>query len=781
MNFFRVLNIHNDKVETSSRFEFLYGTKLMSTTEQVITLSENHIASLIERGRSLGRDDHSSFIFTLILRKKITGYNGYKTDIYFLSYNKELLMHFSNLMGSGNTEYLSGEELTEVLFRAQTLDYNILLRNNKPVYKNIVFKKNNDVENPPIYILYESMVKDKIDIENKLCFIGYNIENVNATFNLQNILREEWQGALWLTWDFNDLNLYISSRISAPKGQRTQYKKIKELYNTGRLKLAGFQAIFITDKKLYKGLDESEIEGKAIYLLEQIGLRGTRKRKDEVSFIAKTPLMIRDLDYVFLVTHNYGKGLFTKGIEKLVIPEKVDIYGINKFKDYVSLSFFDENTAPHRLIIAPTGSGKSFKIQKELVIRLNVDIKKLMEGEQVQYDGSKFVRYFEIGHSSAKLVNLLKLRGLDVAQIPASINEFKYNLCEVYLEDTDVDDLSFSAYLASLILVLLGDENGLTAAEQGYYKKFLEKAVKEKNKYCSWMKRMIADLKKDYPEDYEKLMELGYDEYMTIEKININDHPRFARFHMPVIDDLVRLCNEERNKSGLTESDKESLNSLYSKLNTLAKISLFNGFSKVSIKNSPFLYIELNEIKAHPLFPAIVGTYLRKVYDEDRKVGRSVEKIYIIEEAHNYLGRAGNEKASLIFLNLFDIMAREARKYRIQVNFISQVITDIPDTIYQNIPIKEFLLPGRGADPSTREDTIKAICTKMGETVRPDLELLPPYTSIVFYGNGRFTLKAEVTADELPIFDTKDASTEKITTKDGYIITKDGIKIATNR
>ena len=83
-----------------------------------------------------------------------------------------------------------------------------------------------------------------------------------------------------------------------------------------------------------------------------------------------------------------------------------DFWGFDKNGGFTNYSFAVDNDNPHSIIVANTGAGKSYTLQKIITSMINLNYK-THKAENLDRD-KVVVRYFDIGFSNAKLINFLK-------------------------------------------------------------------------------------------------------------------------------------------------------------------------------------------------------------------------------------------------------------------------------------------------------------------------------------------------------------------------------------
>ena len=163
--------------------------------------------------------------------------------------------------------------------------------------------------------------------------------------------------------------------------------------------------------------------------------------------------------------------------------------------------------------------------------------------------------------------------------------------------------------------------------------------------------------------------------------------------------------------------------------------------------------MDLNNFKENELFVPIFFCIFQKTYLKDREFALKCKRenrpapklFYAIEEAKNYF------RDSEIFVQMFDKVTLEARKYNVHLCFIVQNAEHIPIQILKNIDTRIFLLV-----PNQKEEVIveadKAF--KIPNNLKIALNQTEQHEMCVWYVKGVFNMKFQISDEEMKVFST---------------------------
>lgn len=750
--------IGENHVEIPSAFRNVYGARIISTNEFVLTIDQR-IESLIR----LSYPKADRYLFVVMARDREASSGLLYTEGYVLSYEPTLLNSFINVCGQKNFQKLKGYELANVLFRLHSVKRNIFLT---PDYRiRVTGEPFTKEDRGPVDLKYYGLSKE-INPKDIRVFVGSTINNKRTDWEM--ILSTEWTGVLWVILNLNNLEFFIKEKGN--RGHRKVFKEMEEKYKTGQVKYVGVSTYFFTREE--EGLEET-----VPLIFEGLGFETIEKTYAKDFFVEATPLLAKDYDFQFFVAPEIAGSYAFYQYEKNKLPETVSIYGRNRFGNYVAFNQFEECKNPHALILAPSGTGKSVFMQGMTRRILRVDIEKLVRGIGHQSLPNVRIRYFDKGYSAELFFRLLQIRGYDVDIVSPDPTKMYINPLEIetYVNEKgerviDESDYDFAIALVNTFLVAIGSEP-LVGHEIRFFRELLKKArTNERFMYYAGAKiREIARLD-GLAYVYEKLRtEYGYKPEQLIKEIK---EPEFEFLKQPILSDIHRLA-ENVNVSELTKEERAALEKMKTKIKALADtVKQIDRPSAVSFKNSQILYIDYEKLSHNKhLFVPFLLAILKKLNKID-KFGKKEDELayYMIDEAHTLYKNSQ-------FAQALDILIREARKYRISITLATQEIKDVPVAHFNSSDTKIFL------SPKTKKDK-ESIASILKEHMKLSDEILKDFTRVfynvdfrgatVLYGEGIFSLIPDFSELELQLYDSY---RREFVLPDGKVIRKEAFTV----
>jgi hypothetical protein len=612
---------------------------------------------------------------------------------------------------------------------------------------------------------YRELVKNSLSKPQKIrAYLGVNLQDL-ANVDWERVLLTDWEGVLWITFQFADFTNYIKGKIMLTEGkEKAIWKRIKEANKT-KLNLVGIEAFL-----LGREMDLNT----AISVMNYLQFNTQEYFYKYHSLIEDTPIKFYDAHYELLDDIMFVRNLIPISLEKYLQNSKPLIWGLNINKTYVNYSPFEEATAPHTVSIAQAGSGKSVAMVETVRQALNLDIDKVVkEGILPKIEKGVKIRYFDKGYTAELFFKLLKIRGLNVFMFSLSPEQIRINPCEIIDPETD---FGFSTEFISLILRTINLEP-LKGAEAIIYQKVLREIYNNDGLKFIMGKQLRYFKEKGLLNIYETLKKDGFGDNDWIGDIVKSNKEKYSFLRQPLISDIHRYLIEI--KSADIVEDKKALESLIVKLNTISDIPIFNSLTELNIKNADLIYIDLDKLSSSPYFVPIVLGILKKLlyYDKYYKKAEDVS-LYFFDEAHTLLKYDE-------FMKALDEAIREARKFRISLNFATQNWQEIPSNILRNIPTRYILTPFELTDDKKRE-VIKEYQNKLQfsddeiENIKSIYMKLDRFATLVHSDISLFSLKLPVSETMLKITEAKDSyyllEDEKIALVRKARITQDQIK-----
>jgi len=592
-------------------------------------------------------------------------------------------------------------------------------------------------------------------LENYEVFQGYRFKQ-KKQIQFSSLYKADWKGVIYLYFDFSHASSFALARTYKEKtrdegGKAHEYaQKLYEAVENKDLDVCVANCMLVIKNSRDVAL-----------VSNQLGIDFIKKNIGNSEILSKTLLLKRDVEKNSLI--------LTKDIERFVAKvhkrdsiaeiegKKVDIdfYGYDVNHAYVNYIFREQDN-PHCLLIAGSGSGKSVALQKIICLITDFNAKTL-EAKRIS---DTQTRYFDVGLSGKKLIETLKIKNGDVIQeLSPSVNEMRFNMIDIATSDDgvrlDMDDLIFKLSIFDLALES-NNSDVLTAEEYSIIKDGIV------NMYENDIYERItihAMKKKGFTLIARKLEEFGYSEYTSIDDIEPEHSHLVKNIKKPTLHQLESLLMTKSKDVTLSEAVKISMDGAIKKVMAINSLEIFSQHALFSnFGESGFVYFDVDKIKSNPrLFPPIYMYVLMSFYNYDkeqandirfkrkkRKFSEIPQSMYYVEEAHNFMRFKS-------FQRIFEILAREARKFGVHMFFISQNYNDINKETIRSISTRMFL-----AKEGKVGELVQSIKEHTGidEEVEWLFNRLEPYQLLVNSDKGAFGCKLEITKEEISIFST---------------------------
>jgi len=742
-----IRGIHKDCVELSTAYSYLYGAKVISNVERVKTPppeSTKKLASVKGKGRIL---------FLAILKDEDPDTGFYLHEVYYFTYNRELLKLLEQVCGK-NVRMLSGLEVANAILKLQFAKVGLKIDRFQgvPIYGSRYFTE----EDTSLALLRSIAYEREIDEEDYRVFVGTSWQG--APTNLERLFETDWKGTLWVTIDFENADLVLRTKERNKSPDRKVIMEARKKAQRGEEEYAGISACFITK-------DQERVQEKAIEVLFSLGFSPVEKKYAKEVYVRSTPLLFRDYDYFFVSKVEDFSEYLIYSYEKTTIPSFVEVWGRNRHGSYTAFNVFEENPAPHVLVLAPTGAGKSFGLQNIFSQILRVDVEGLLRGELKKRPREDVrLRWFDKGFSAEVFFKLMKERGMEVGLFSATLNEISYNPCEI--EEREEDEYEFSAEIISSCLESL-DAEPLSGEERLWFIKILKEASSN-DAYKSILSKTVYSLRQipSMQGVYEELRRKGYSEDTRIGEVKGYEFLKQA-----LLDDVYRLVQTKKDDPALPKADKNTLERLYSKLHLLLDLPEINAPTQIPISDSRIVYLDYEFLSESKLFIPLLLAIFKRLIKEDkfkRKDHKKEKVYYVIDEAHNLFARQS-------FARALRVLIKEARKWGISVWLATQDYQDVPKEIYANVQTKLLISP---QEESQRKEYFRGLANYLDlDYENSDLAHVyfsqPAYTFTVWYSGGVFSLSLPVDEAKKLVFDSTRFSLE---TPDGKKIVKSALR-----
>lgn len=741
-----VEEIYPDSAVINNRLGPLYGVRVVSNTERAKTLGSDAVARLVATDPAENR----RLLYLILRRFRIKG--KLYTDLHYLTHSKEVHTGLLNLLKKAGVE-MKGYEIGNLLLSSLLLRPEVSLDDRLlKTYKNFMVFTQED-EGVPLREKSLAIVKE-FSTQDVHVFVGSGIAGEP---DWERLLRLDFQGVLYITLDLNDQLLSIKRKKGVSQTHRRVWQEMEEDYRKG-YRPVGLYSFFITRESPELAADVMYATG--FYSLEKVRTR---------PIFALGTINFRDESYTFLVDQELAGKYLLYSYEKTSLPENVEVYGKNRYGSFVVFSPFEENQNPHAVIFAPSGAGKSFGIQNYLSTLARIDVKSLYEG--VFADNLKVrVRHFDKGYSAELFYKLLKARGYDVAMFSASLDRISLN--PVQVSSPTVEDVEFSVSVINACLEAV-NLTPLSGYELPWFIYALKKVAGDPELQVFRHHRVSLLNSKEYEplkEVYRKIRSMGFKDTDYIGEL-----PRdFDFLKVPLLDDLIRLLSSHAQSQRISSEEQDAIRKLVSKLNVLSQQPMLSCPTQVDIRADKVVYLDFEELSKSRFFVPIVLTILNLLVREDKYRKPEEERAYyIIDEAHNMLRNPHFNQA-------LKILTREARKFRISMMYLTQFFEEIPPEVIFNADTIMFLSPQEEQKRRQYLNNFYAHVRSSSDerlTLASDLEYVynavPPYTFVVWYSQGVFSMNLDVDPVKLMVFDSY---RKELITPDRVRLTKSSLR-----
>lgn len=720
-------DIFEDNILLNTMYKNLYGIKIEGHSNTPVYFDMDNVKTFYKSYQ----DQPNAFFWYVILK------DGYYHRQYIFSYNKNLIKTIGD---NYNLKFLTGKELANIV-----LD---LYLQNKFYIKDKDIHRTISLNFESNYKTFGKLQRENIyqNLNKTDLYQGYKAINGIGKTDISELLKMPFKGAVWVYFDITQKNIekHISRLITSAKwtGNKTIFTELKESYDIGEQDL-----IIVNATAHFKEIDES-ILGKFGNTLKMDFIK---KDIFKTKTLQKTPLKYRDAEFDFLAPLEF-LGNYISCVQKSR-ARNADFWGLDKNGGFVNYSFAGDNDNPHAFVVANTGAGKSFTIQKILVDMIDVDYNNAY-AKNLGKD-KILVRYFDIGYSNEKLLNYLKTNlKNNIAHIESEFSNFNFNLCNIDFSDntTIEEDLVFMSDLANIILSTQPNADLLTTGETALFKKILHNIYKN-NDFQDYRIRDIENAKLK-----DKLLK-QYDLNFYLK--NLPEEYDFLK--KPLLLDVIKYAKIQAENQQISEEDRKNYASLSKKLNDINDLKYFSNFDAESVVDADFLSMDLNNFKESMLFTPIFVSIFQKIYLKDRKYaikckrdGKKIsKKLYIMEESANFFRVP-------YFCVLLEKLALEARKYGVHLILIAQQLEHIPKQILKVVDTRIFLLV-----PDKKNDLISEVKKyfEPNQNVIDSLNNTERYELCIWYLKGVFNMKLQISDFEHTLFTTNPEELNKASNK----------------
>ena len=574
-------------------------------------------------------------------------------------------------------------------------------------------------------------------------------------------------------WEIRQRTQYVA-KIELDQEVKEGHKMIMEEFEKNPSHFLLMNCVLVTDKP-------AAIQD----ISEALNINFVEKKLFAKDVIYNTTIRERDTGFDFIIASSDAKKFITQ-VHRAHNPETVrssEICGRDVTGNYTQFSFY-ESAVPHAAVIAKSRSGKtvyvlgiiSQAIRAKIVADPNYieDSRDILENSPVIVDdvgrlGTDVgIVQFDIGYSGLKwITQLKKYTPKQVNIYTDNLNKLRFGLTDVttYVEAgkiyVDKTDALFMVKTISSLFELNG-QTPLTTHESQAVIDVLAELFADKT-YKGLTFRELKELG-GYEELLEELEEvLGeLDDFAATTEVDLPEHYAFCQ--VPLLSDVIRVLKIRAKAQRIEEEERAIYASAALKLKPISEDPFFGYYNRTNLPNLDYFYMELESLKKlgdNIFIPIYIMVFqqqyrkdLAKAQEAKNRNTPTIEKIYIMEEAHNLF-----KIPSLA--SFFGEVVREAARYGIVFVFITQNAEDIPQEILLNLG-NRILMPAPGVD---RENQIAQLSyfwqtddesSKESKEVNTDFfkRYSKRFAAVIKNANGVFTVEQRMTKEQVWLFNS---------------------------
>ncbi len=574
-------------------------------------------------------------------------------------------------------------------------------------------------------------------------------------------------------WEIKQRTQYVA-KIELDKEVKEGHRFIEEEFEKNPSHFLLMNCVLVTDTP-------STIQD----ISEALNINFIEKKLFAKDIIYNTTIRERDIGFDFIIATSDAKKFITQ-LHRTHNPELIrpaEICGRDVAGNYTQFSFY-ESAVPHAAVIAKSRSGKTVYVLGLIAQALRTkiiadpnymeDSRDILENSpviitDVQRLGKDVgIVQFDIGYSGLKWITQLK------KYTPKQVNIYTDNLNKLRFGLTDVNtfeeagrifvdktDALFMVKTISSLFELNGQKPLTTHESQAIidvlaelfadksYKGLTFKELKELGGY----EDLLGELK-------ELLGEL--DDYSATTEVDLPEHYAFCQ--VPLLSDIIRVLKIRAKAQRIEQEERDIYASAALKLKPISEDPFFGYYNRTNLPNLDYFYMELESLKKlgdNVFIPIYIMVFqqqyrkdIAKAQEAKNRNTPTIEKIYIMEEAHNLF-----KIPSLA--SFFGEVVREAARYGIVFVFITQNAEDIPQEVLLNLG-NRILMPAPGVD---RENQVAQLSyfwqtddesSKESKEVNTDFfkQYSQRFSAVIKNANGVFTLAQRMTKEQIWLFNS---------------------------
>ena len=581
-------------------------------------------------------------------------------------------------------------------------------------------------------------------------------------------------------WEIEQRKTY-TSRYEVDKEVKEGHKMMLEEFEKNPYNYLLMNCVFATDNR-----------GTLQDVSEAININFVEKKLFAKDILYRTPIRERDTAYDFVITIGDAKKFLSMVHRKdnLAVVRPAEMCGRDVTGNYTQFSFY-ESPVPHAAVIAKSRSGKTVFVLGMLAqaIRSKIvrdpyyieDHRDVLENSPVVVEEALRlgvdvgVVQFDIGYSGLKWITQLKKCVPSQVYIYSdNLNKLRFGLTDVgtFVQSgkifIDKTDGLFMVKTISSLLEISG-QKPLDAHESQVLLDALAELFADqsyKGMTFGYLRELggYEDLLKELESMLGKL-----DDYTATTDVELPE--KYAFCQVPLLSDVIRVLKIRSKAQRVEAAERATFSSTALKLKPIAEDPFFGYYNRANIPSLDYFYMELESLKklGDNLFIPIYLMVFQQQYRKDiakaqqakNRNKATIEKIYIMEEAHNLF-----KIPSLA--SFFGEVVREAARYGIVFVFITQNAEDIPKEVLLNLG-NRILMPAPGVD---RENQLAQLAyfwqtddedTKESKAINVDFfkRYSKRFSAVIKNANGVFTLEQYLTKEQIWLFNS-DAVAKKL-------------------
>jgi len=602
-------------------------------------------------------------------------------------------------------------------------------------------------------------------------------------------MNRNWNGYLCFSFELNtnkvrweiEQRKHYTARIELDREVKEGHKMILEEFEKNPSSFLLLNCVLVTDTP-------STTQD----ISEALNINFIEKKLFAKDIIYNTTIKERDIGYDFIVSTSDAKKFITQ-IHRIDNPETVrpaEICGRDVTGSYTQFSFY-ESAVPHAAVIAKSRSGKTVFVLGLLAqaIRAKIvadplyieDSRDILDNspvivESVQRLGKDVgVVQFDIGYSGLKWISQLK------KLLPQQVNIYSDNLNKLRFGLTDVKtfneagkvfidktDALFMVKTISSLFELNGQEPLSTHESQAIVDVLAELYADKSYKGLTFgqLKELggYEELLKDIEEEIGEL-----DDYSATTEVELPE--RYAFCQAPLLSDIIRVLKIRAKAQRIEKEERDTFASAALKIKPIAEDPFFGYYNRANLPSLDYFYMELESLKKLgdnvfiPIYLMVFQQQYRKdiakAQEAKNRNKATVEKIYIMEEAHNLF-----KIPSLA--SFFGEVVREAARYGIVFVFVTQNAEDIPQEVLLNLG-NRILMPAPGKDRESQVAQLSYFWQTEDESSKESNDentdffkrYSKRFSAVIKNANGVFSLEQRLTKEEIWLFNS-DAVAKKL-------------------